>query len=153
MNYTALKAELTNDPTSLGYAEFIPNSTGKLAEMLNEKKFTSVKSRMVTARGIMASYGIGPTAGAIFLDKLEVLSANIPALKWAMNFLQQEAGIDVGEPATQAMLTSLVGVGGISQLEIDGVKAMALQSASRIEVLFGNDKYITEQDVIEALKV
>ena len=58
----------------------------------------------------MSSYGIGPSAGAVFLDKLDALSASIPALKWAMKFLQQDAGIDIGDNATQQMLDSLVGI-------------------------------------------
>lgn len=153
MNYQLLKQEIVDDPLSQGYSAFLPDSTGWVANMLNERKFQAAKTRMVTARGIMASYGIGPTQGALFLDKLESLSANIPALKWAMKFLQQETGIDVGEPATQIMLTSLIGVGGITQAEVDGVKAMAIQPASRAEVLFGSDIIVTEHDVIKAMEV
>ena len=153
MNYPLLKPEIVDDPLFQGYSAFLPDSTGWVANMLNERKFQAVKTRMVTARGIMASYGIGPTQGALFLDKLESLSANIPALKWAMKFLQQETGIDVGEPATQIMLTSLIGVGGITQAEVDGVKAMAIQPASRAEVLFGSDIIVTEHDVIKAMEV
>ena len=153
MNYQLLKQEIVDDPLSQGYSAFLPDSTGWVANMLNERKFQAFKTRMVTARGIMASYGIGPTQGALFLDKLESLSANVPALKWAMKFLQQETGIDVGEPATQIMLTSLIGVGGITQAEVDGVKAMAIQPASRAEVLFGSDVIVTEHDVIKAMEV
>lgn len=153
MNYQLLKQEIIDDPLFQGYSAFLPDSTGWVANMLNERKFQAFKTRMVTARGIMASYGIGPTQGALFLDKLEALSANIPALKWAMKFLQQETGLDVGEPATQIMLTSLIGVGGITQAEVDGVKAMALQPASRAEVLFGSDVIVTEHDVIKAMEV
>lgn len=118
MNYQLLKQEIIDDPLSQEYSAFLPDSTGWVANMLNERKFQAVKTRMVTARGIMASYGIGPTQGALFLDKLESLSANIPALKWAMKFLQQETGLDVGEPATQLMLTSLIGVGGIDRKSV-----------------------------------
>lgn len=153
MNYQLLKQEIVDDPLFQGYSAFLPDSTGWVANMLNERKFQAFKTRMVTARGIMASYGIGPTQGALFLDKLESLSANIPALKWAMKFLQQETGLDVGEPATQIMLTSLIGVGGITQAEVDGVKAMAIQPASRAEVLFGSDIVVTEHDVIKAMEV
>jgi hypothetical protein len=153
MNYQLLKQEIVDDPLSQGYSAFLPDSTGWVANILNERKFQAFKTRMVTARGIMASYGIGPTQGALFLDKLESLSANIPALKWAMKFLQQETGLDVGEPATQIMLTSLIGVGGITQAEVDGVKAMAIQPASRAEVLFGSDVIVTEHDVIKAMEV
>ena len=153
VNLAQLKAELQADPAGRGYAAHVPHAPGALADLLNAQSTTLAKSRMITARGIMASYGLGPSAGAAFLDKLEVLSAGVPAIKWAMKFLQAESGIDVGEPATQAMLTSLVGVGGVTQTEVDGVKAMANQPASRAEVLFGAEAQITEADVRAALEV
>jgi len=152
MNLAALKTELQTDPAGIGYAPHIPHAPGALADLLNAQSDSMAKERMVTARGVMASYGLGPTAGAAFLDKLESLSAGVPAIKWAMKFLQTEAGIDVGEPATQSMLTSLIGVGGITANEVNGVKAMALQPASRAEVLFGAGTQITEADVRAALE-
>lgn len=152
MDIQALKTELTTDPLAIGYAAHRPHAPGMLAQLVNAKTTQLAKERMVTARGIMASYGLGPTAGAAFLDKLEALAATVPAIKWAMKFLQTEAGIDAGEPATQVMLTSLIGVGGITQAEVDGVKAMALQPASRAEVLFGAGVQITEADVRAALE-
>ena len=153
VNLTQLKAELQADPAGRGYAAHVPHAPGALADMLNAPTASMAKPRMITARGIMASYGLGPAAGAAFLDKMESLSASVPAIKWAMKFLQAESGIDVGEPATQAMLTSLVGVGGVTQTEVDGVKAMANQPASRAEVLFGAEAQITEADVRAALEV
>lgn len=152
VNLAQLKAELQTDPAGLGYAAHVPHAPGTLADLLNAQSATMAKPRMITARGIMASYGLGPSAGAAFLDKLEVLSAGVPAIKWAMKFLQAESGIDVGEPATQAMLASLVGVGGVTQTEVDGVKAMANQPASRAEVLFGAGSQITEADVRAAME-
>lgn len=153
VNLAQLKTELQTDPAGLGYAPHIPHAPGMLAVLLNAKASTMAKSRMITARGIMASYGLGPSAGAAFLDKMESLAANVPAIKWALKFLQTEAGIDIGEPATQLMLTSLIGVGGITADEVNGVKAMALQPASRAEVLFGVGVQITEADVRAALEV
>lgn len=152
VNLAQLKTELQTDPAGLGYAAHVPHAPGSLADMLNAQSATMAKPRMITARGIMASYGLGPSAGAAFLDKLEVLSAGVPAIKWAMKFLHAESGIDVGEPATQAMLASLVGVGGVTQTEVDGVKAMANQPASRAEVLFGAGSQVTEADVRAALE-
>lgn len=153
VNLAQLKTELQTDPAGLGYAPHIPHAPGALADLLNAQSTTLAKSRMITARGIMASYGLGPSAGAAFLDKLDALAANVPAIKWALKFLQTEAGIDIGEPATQLMLTSLIGVGGITADEVNGVKAMALQPASRAEVLFGVGVQITEADVRAALEV
>lgn len=153
VDLAALKTELQDDPAARVYAPHVPAAPGALADLLNAQSDSMAKERMVTARGIMASYGLGPTAGAAFLDKMEALSASVPAIKWAMKFLQTEAGIDVGEPATQSMLTSLIGVGGITQPEVDGIKAMALQPASRAEVLFGVGTRIGEADVRAALEV
>lgn len=152
MDLAALKSEVQNDPAGIGYAAHIPDAPGLVVEQLNARVFNMPKPTFVSARGIMASFGLGPTAGAAFLDKLDALAANVPAIKWAIKFLQAEAGLDVGEPATQLMLTSLIGVGGITQAEVDGVKAMALQPASRAEVLFGAGSQITEADVRAALE-
>lgn len=150
MNYTLLQNEITNDPTGQGYLEYLPSSPGKVVELLNAPVHTMVKSRMITARGIMSSYGIGPSVGAVFLDKLEALSSSIPALKWAMKFLQQDAGIDIGDNATQQMLDSLVGIGGITLAEVNGVKSIAAQPASRFEILYGINKQAKEDDLRSA---
>ena len=150
MDYTLLQNEINNDPTGKGYANHLPHSPGKVVELLNSQTEAMPKSRMITARGVMSSYGIGPVAGAMFLDKLEVLSASVPALKWAMKFLQQESGIDIGEPATQQLLYSLVGIGGITSAEVSGVKSMAKMPASRFEILYGNNKLATEYDLHNA---
>ena len=49
--------------------------------------------------------------------------------------------------ATQQMLDSLVGIGGITASEVNGVKAMANMPASRFEVLYGNNKQASENDL------
>jgi len=151
MDKVALASEINNDPAGLGYAQYKVDAPGYIADLMNDRRFQMHKSRMVTARGIMASYGLGPTAGAAFLDKLQALSPSVPAIRWAMKFLESEAGIDVGEGATHQMLTSMDGIGGITQQEVDGIKAMALQPASRAEVLFGSGATVTESHIREAL--
>ena len=147
MDLNALKAEIQNDPAGIGYAAHLPHSPGAVVDLLNARAQVKAKSRMVTARGIMASYGLGPAAGAVFLDKLDALAGSVPAVNWAMKFLQTEAGVDVGEPATQAMLTALIGQGGITADEVNGVKAMAIQPASRAEILFGDGVQVAEADL------
>ena len=152
MDLNALRAEVQVDPAGIGYAGHLPEAPGQVVELLNARVFSMPKATFISARGVMSAAGLGPAGGAAFLDKLEVLASSVPAIKWVMKFLQAEAGIDVGEPATQAMLTSLIGVGGITQAEVDGIKAMALQPASRAEVLFGAEVQITEADVRAALE-
>ena len=147
MDLAALKSEVQNDPAGIGYAAHIPDAPGLVAEQLNARVFNMPKPTFVSARGIMASFGLGPAVGSRFLDKLEALSSAVPEIKWAMKFLQTEAGIDIGEPSVLQMLNSLVGVGGITQAEVDGVKAMANQPASRAEILFGDNVTVTEADL------
>ena len=145
MDYVALKNEIDNDPSGQGYAAFIPNAPGHVLNKLNDRNTTMVRSRMVTARAIIAENGM---AGAVILDKLEAAGAGNPAVKWAVKFLQQDAGVDVGHPTTQGMIDQLVAGSVLTNEEGQALKNMALQPASRAEVLgFG---YVQHSDLQEA---
>ena len=78
---SVLSDEIDNDPTGKGYAAFLPDQPGHVVELLNEQTETMVKSRMITARGIMSDYPGGAALAAGVLDKLEAAAASIPALK------------------------------------------------------------------------
>lgn len=144
MDYVALAAEVATDPKAKGYAGFLPDSPGHVVRLLNEQTETMTKSRMVTARAILAECA----EGATILDKLEAASASSSAVKWAVKFLGQEAGIDVGMTATQGMISQLVAGAILTAAEGDQLKNMATQKASRAEVLgFG---HVTEYDLITA---
>ncbi|HEV2612534.1 MAG TPA: hypothetical protein VGU61_19890 [Noviherbaspirillum sp.] len=143
----ALKAEVQADPTGKGYAAYLPASPGRVVELLNADTESGVKSRMVTARAILAECGPG---ASVILDKLEAAAANLSAVKWAVRFLSQDAGIDVGNPATQAMINQLVAGNVLTAAEGKALKDMALQPASRAAVLgFG---VVTEADLRTALE-
>lgn len=147
-----LADEITQDPKGKGYAAHLPVSPGLVVELLNARTEFMVKSRMLTERGILASYGLGPQAGAAFMDKLDVIAASgdpgTAALKRMMKYLYGDSGVDIGDAATRGALDALVGVGGVTQTEADGIKAMALQPASRAEVL--GLPVVTEHDLIES---
>jgi hypothetical protein len=140
-----LRAELLSDPLNRGYAAFIPDSPGILAEMMNANDFTMAKERFVTARGVLAAYG---PAGAVILDKLEAAASGNSAVKWAMKFVSQDSGIDVGHPTTRGLLDALVPA-ALTQAEADMLKDMAIQPASRAEVL--GLPYVFDYDVQAAL--
>lgn len=150
MDFAVLQTEVQNDPESIGYAAHLPAAPGIVADLMNEHRFTMPKPTFVSARGVMASFGLGAAAGSRFLNKLEALAPAVPEIKWVMKFLETDAGIDIGEPAVQEMLASLAGVGGITQAEVDGIKAMAMKPASRAEVLFGTNAAVTEADLRSA---
>lgn len=149
---TALSAELVNDPYGKGYATLLPDSPGSVAELLNAQTESMPKSRMLTERGILASYGLGPVAGSAFLDKLDTIAAsgaeNTAPLKRMMKYLYGESGVDIGDAATRDQLDALVEAGGITQVEAAGIKAMAIQPASRAEVL--GLPFVTVHHIIEA---
>lgn len=140
-----LRDELLNDPLGRGYANFIPDSPGALADMLNATLYTSVKEKFLTARGLLASDG---EAGAIILDKLDSAGQINSAVKWAMKFVISD-GIDVGHPTTRGLLDQLVLGGVLTQQECDILKNKALQPASRAEVL--GISYVRENDIRIAL--
>lgn len=146
MNYVDLKAELDNDPVAVGYATYLPSATGKVAELINEQKFSAVKMRMVTARAILAEC----VDGATILDKLEAASASISAVKWAVKFLSLDAGIDIGNTTTRYMIDQLVLGGVLTAGESSQLKNLAMQPASRAEVLgFGR---VESTDIQKALE-
>jgi hypothetical protein len=129
-----LSDEIDNDPEGKGYAAFLPDQPGHVVELLNVKTETKVKTRLITARGILSDYPGGPVEAATVLDKLETAAPNISALKWAWKFITGE-GIDIGHTATQGMLDTLAGAAVITTTEATNLKALALQPASRAEVL------------------
>lgn len=123
---TTIAEELANDPLGLGYATM---TNGEIEAAMNAKTRSRIISRFVTARTILAECADGAT----ILDKLEAAGTQVSAVKWAMRFLQQEGGIDVGHPATLAMVDQLVAAGVLTQVEGDSLKALAVQMCSRAE--------------------
>lgn len=126
----SLQAEIQNDPLNRGYAAHIPHAPGLIVNMLNEYIYMAPKQKFVNARGVLASLGL---AGATILDKLEAATGTNSAVKWAMKFMTLD-GIDVGNTVTRQVLDSLVGT-VLTQQEVDMLKDLALQPASRAEVL------------------
>jgi molybdopterin-biosynthesis enzyme MoeA-like protein len=140
----SLQSELQDDPLNRGYAAFMPGAPGVLADMMNARIYTMVKEKFVTARGVLAAHG---SAGAAVLDKLETLAASNSEVKWAMRFVTSD-GIDVGHANTRTLLDALVPA-VLTQVEADLIKNMAVQPASRAEVL--GLGYVFQHDVQAAL--
>jgi hypothetical protein len=132
---SVLSDEITNDPTGKGYAAFLPDQPGHVVELLNAPTETMVKSRLITARGILSGYPGGPMVAAVVLDKLKAATSTISALGWAFDFLKTPEGLDLGDPATQGMLDTLATAEVITTEESANLKALAIQPASRAEVL------------------
>lgn len=93
-----------------------------LAAALNAEGLKAPQQRFVTARAIMASC----EGGMEILVALEGAAAN-PAVAWAVRFLGQEAGLDIGDPYTQHMIDKVVADKVLTAAQGAALKAMALQ--------------------------
>lgn len=94
-----------------------------LAAGLNAQPESVVQSRFVTARAVMA----GCADGIAILDALNDAAVQNSAVAWAVKFLGQEAGLDVGDPYTQSMIDELVKQNVLSQVQAEQLKALALR--------------------------
>lgn len=128
MDYVALKSEIVTDPLVQGYAGKTP---AQIVVLLNTPKFTMAKGRFVTARTVLSEVA----GGAALLDKLQAIGATVSAVKYAMTFLNQDSGIDIGNFATQAMVDQLVTGAALTAAEGADLKGLATKPASRAEVL------------------
>jgi hypothetical protein len=144
---TTLNDELRADPKGLGYAPLMPDAPGQVVELLNALTESMVKPRFITARTILAEC----EDGAAILDALSAAASAISAVKWALTFLSTDSGIDVGHARTQGMIDNLVEAGAMTQALAEQLKALAIQSASRAEVL--GIGVVTEEQVRAAWQI
>lgn len=128
MDYTILKNELKSRES-----EFKDLSDDKVAEILNSKDFKLIKSRFINERTILAE--IGGQVGATILDKLDAISPYQSAVRRMLKFLAMDSGVDIGHQGTLSQITSIVSAGGLTQVEGELLKGLALLPASRCEVL------------------
>lgn len=105
-------------------ADLSARDIDRLAAILSAGR-TSIQSRFVTARTILAEV----SGGAALLDKMQNLGSTLPAVRYAMTFLNQESGIDIGHAATQGMVDQLVGGGALTASEGAALKNLAVQPA------------------------
>lgn len=140
-----LKQEIVEDPLEIGYKEHLLTSPGLLVSLLNNQNYTMVKSRMLTARAMLAELEDGGT----LLDNLEQLALSIPDVKWAMKFITAD-GIDIGHTKTRYLLDTLVQNKLLGKEAVEQLKALAIQPASRGEVL--GLFPITEEDIRIAME-
>lgn len=96
-----------------------------LAAALNAAPAMTVQQRFITARAVMA----GCPDGVDILDALDAAAAQHSAVRRAITFLQQEAGLDIGDPYTQQMIDQLAVAGVLNDDQASQLKALALKPA------------------------
>ena len=102
-----------------------------LAAALNETPPLGAQSRFITARTVMSECSDGVT----ILRALTAASAD-PAVGWALQFLGQDSGLDIGDPFTQGMVDQLVAAEVLNTAQGEQIKALAhrLQFVTQEEV-------------------
>jgi len=108
---------------------------------------------MVAELDVLGEYPTGPIDGDAVLTKLEVFSETTAPLaslvRRALKILSQSDGINMGDPSIQAMLDQLQQNNVLTSTEATSLKGLAIQPASRAEVLGLTP--VTIEQVIEAL--
>mgnify|MGYP003384201006 FL=1 len=107
-------------------------SSAELSALLNDangaESTATITDYNVNAKQVLSV--LGATAGAVFLDALEVVSATNSAVKWTLTFLKSESGINVGDIETRNSLDDLATAGVLDGDSVATVKALAESSIS-----------------------
>ena len=121
----------TNDMPKIPASEALAKDSA-IAAILSEGR-KEVRSLMISERGILSRYSGGPVAADAVLAKLEAVANGEHALaslvRRVMRFLGTADGIDIGDPATQAMIDALVAYSLLTEDEGTKLKALALHDA------------------------
>lgn len=140
MTLEALRAELDNDPETLGYATLLAQSNGPeaAAAKLNEQGASgeTLFKTYVSLEDVLA---------AIVLSEYNLLSAN---QKQAVDQFVRGTKIKSGDSNMRTTLGTLFGAGTTTRTNLTN---LASRSASRVEALWGEGVVVTATHVADAL--
>lgn len=142
MTTAALRAEIDNDPKSLGYATLRAQSNAPeaLAAKLNEAG--------ASAETLFRSYlPLEDALAGIVASEFNALSA---AAKTACDQFLRGTRIKTGDANMRATLGALFAAGTTSRTNL---LALASRDASRAEALWGEGAYVRAADVAAALEL
>jgi hypothetical protein len=167
IDYTQLATEINTDPLNLGYAPFVANgSDTDIANLLNQDPSTFVPPQtwvttvpfipMVNiliwggATGVRANVTAAANASGTF----SAAPLQIQAIcQTVLDLLQGAAtGLDISNSNNIAMITALVSAGVMTSDQQTSLLALADQSATRAQVLFGANIMVAPSDVGQALR-
>lgn len=149
MDLIKLKAEVQGDPAGVGYAAYLPDEPGKVCELLNSKTFSVHKTKMISWRGLYASYGIGPVLAPQVLAKIRSGAESNQVLYDIKMMIYSETGMDIGEPSAQVLINQLTPA-VFTEDEATALRNVSLQPASRAEIVLGNGTIVSINDLREA---
>lgn len=137
VNLAALATEINTDPKSLGYAgksdyeiAVILNTAGASAETLF-KSYTPVED--IVACIVRSEYDALAAAGKTYLNEVVLRGSRVKT----------------GDATLRTQIAQLFGAGTATRTNLT---AVASRSASRAEILFGENTTVTDRDVAAALR-
>jgi hypothetical protein len=139
MNYTALRTEIQNDPTSRGYAPFVEagSDTG-VADLLN----VIITGNKVNTMRITSDQLVNCVVHTEYI-------ALTAAQRLWIDFITGPDRIDLNNTVIKNGLTALFAAGSGTRTN---VLAAQQRDGSRAETLFGVGTYISVDDVATALR-
>jgi hypothetical protein len=140
-----LSSEVTADPLTLGYQSHLPSSPGLVVQLLNTPMHMKIKSVTTSAAKTWAASG--PYAAIVDAANMAGHPARASALVVRDAFASGDP-IHMEDPNIQALFANWITANVITQEQHDALIAMAMQPASRAEVL--GLPFVTEQDLIAA---
>lgn len=129
-----LSDEIINDPTGKGYVDLLPNQPGHVLDLLNAKTETKLGLLSRTDLTIWAaSTGMRATIEDLSLDKESPLRSSALAI---LDVLKgSSSGIDLSKPWNMAILNAWEAASVLTTVNKDNMIALAMQPASRLEIL------------------
>ena len=94
-----------------------------LAAALNADAPMVPQQRFISARAVLTQCA----DGAAILTALEDAAPQNIAVAWAVRFLAQDAGLDIGDPGALVLLEQLLQAGVLQQPHVDQLKALAMK--------------------------
>lgn len=128
----SLRDEIQNDPQGLGYAAWLPDSPGTVADLINAPTQTMVKA--ISSAEAQAWAAAGPYAAVVDASNNTQHPCRASCLVVRQTFA---AAVDIHleRPEIQQMLAAWVSTGICTAAQRDDLLARATQPASRAEVL------------------
>ncbi|HEU4830676.1 MAG TPA: hypothetical protein VFS65_00715 [Candidatus Saccharimonadales bacterium] len=129
-----LNAEINNDPSGKGYAEMLPDRPGYVVDAINAKAETKVGIINRTDLTIWAaSTGMRAVIEDVANDTQDPLRSSALAI---LDVLKgSSSGIDLSKPENADILTAWESFGKLSATDKNAMIALAIQPASRAEIL------------------
>jgi hypothetical protein len=107
-----------------------------LAKALNDSPEMEIQQTFISARALLTRCA----NGADILHALETAAPFNTAVAWAVKFLAQDAGLDIGDVGALALLDQLQQAGVLQAAWVDQIKHLALKP-----------KYVTRDQVKDAM--